>query len=180
MNRHLVAILLATALLAPASVRADEVVHLLDNTKITGKLLHYYEGMLHLKIANGTTLQLPAAKVKRVEFALPKPRAALSSPKKTFERMRKAALKGDLETYIDCHSSYYQIYINHQVMVMGAKKFVASLKKEWGNLRIEVLKSTVKGNTALMKVRRIVGERSQEGELRFVRENKEWKMILPI
>ena len=176
--RRFLPVLLILLVCAPA--RADEVIYLLDNTKITGKVVHYFEGVLHVKVPNGTTLQLPRHKIKRIDFALPKPRAALSSPQKTFKRLRQAALKGDLDTYIDCHSSYYQIYINHQVLVTGAKKFIQSMKKQWGNLQIEVLKTTVKGNTALMKVRRIVGTDRQDGELRFVRENNEWKMILPL
>jgi hypothetical protein len=38
----------------------------------------------------------------------------------------------------------------------------------------------VKGDTAVMKVKRKTDKESQEGELRFVRENSEWKMILPL
>ena len=33
---------------------------------------------------------------------------------------------------------------------------------------------------AVIKVRRKQGNDSQDGELRFVRENNEWKMILPL
>ena len=87
------------ALLLPSTGRADETIYLLDNTRIVGKLLHYYDGVLTVKLPNGARAQLPAHKVKRVQFKLPKPRPALSTPHKTFTRMRTAALKGDLQTY---------------------------------------------------------------------------------
>ena len=72
------------------------------------------------------------------------------------------------------------MFLNHQVELATPPKFVARLKKEWGNVQLEVLDTKVKGNTAVMKVRRSKSGDSQEGELRFVNENGEWKMILPI
>jgi hypothetical protein len=174
----LIAVLLP--LLHPAAVGADEVIQLVDKTKIVGTLLHYYDGVLSVRLPNGTEMKLPAGKVRRVTFKLPKPRADFATPQKTFKRLRTAALKGDLPTYLDCHSTYYQMFLNHQVELATPPKFVARLKKEWGNVQLEVLNTKVKGNTAVMKVRRKQGGDSQEGEMRFVRENKEWKMILPL
>ncbi len=165
---------------SPRLAMADEAIYLMDNTKIVGKLLHYYDGLLTVKIPSGQTMKLPLGKVKKVEFKLPKPRAALSTPRKCFDRMRKAALKGDLETYIDSHSAYYQMFLNHQVAMLKPSKFSKRLKKEWGNIQLEVLSVKVKGDAALMKVKRSQGGNSQEGELRFVKENREWKMILPL
>jgi len=163
-----------------ATASADEVIQLLDKTRITGKLVHFYDGMLSLKLPSGTVMKLPANKVVSIRFSLPPPRAALSSPAKTFKRLRRAALKGDLDTYIDCHSSYYQMFLGHQVAMAKPAKFARRLKKEWGDIQLEVLGTTIKGDTALMKVRRKKGGQSQDGELRFVKENGEWKMILPL
>lgn len=157
-----------------------ESIQLVDKTTIVGTLLHYYDGVLTIELPNKTRMKLPSNKVRQVQFAMPKPRAAFSTPEKAFARMRQAALKGDLADYVDCHSAYYQMFLHHQVEMAGPKKFVSRLKKEWGNVQLEVVGTTIKGDTAIMKVRRKEGTQSQEGELRFVKENKEWKMILPL
>jgi len=159
---------------------ADETIQLVDKTKIVGSLLHYYDGVLHVKLPNGTTLQLPSSKVAQVIFKMPKPRGEFSTPAKTFERLRKAALKPDLGTYVDCHSAYYQMFLNHQISMAKPEEFAARLKKEWGGIQLEIVGTTTKGDTAVMKVRRKKGADSEEGELRFVKENGEWKMILPL
>jgi hypothetical protein len=153
---------------------------LVDKTKIVGKLLHYYDGVLTVELPNKTRMKLPSSKVRRVQFKLPPPRKALSTPQKSFERLRKAALKGDLTTYVDCHSAYYQMFLHHQVELATPRKFVKRLKKEWGGVQLTVIGTTIKGHTAVMKIRRQKGEDSQQGELRFINENKEWKMILPL
>jgi hypothetical protein len=177
--RH-VTLAFCLTLLLPATASADETVQLVDKTKIVGKLLHFYEGVLSLKLPNGTTLQLPVSKVQQVIFKMPKPRPELSTPQKTFERMRKAALKADVAGYVDCHSAYYQMFLGHQIELAKPGQFAARLKKEWGSVQLEVTGTDVKGDTAVMKVKRKTDKESQEGELRFVRENSEWKMILPL
>jgi hypothetical protein len=166
-------------LLAPTA-SADETIHLLDKTKIVGKLLHFYEGVLSIRLPNGTTLQLPASKVQSLQFKLPKPRPEFSTPEKTFDRMRKAALKGDLNMYVDCHSAYYQMFLGNQIEMAKPDPFSKRLKKEWGSADLEVTGTSIKGDTAVMKVRRKMEKESQEGELRFIKENGEWKMILPL
>ena len=176
----ILAVVMAMHLVSPGAARADETIYLLDKTKIVGKLVHFYEGILTVRLPNGTKLQLPRGKVSRVQFKLPRPRPALSTPTKTFKRMRKAALKGDLSTYIDCHSAYYQMFLNHQVALMKPNKFIKRLKKEYGSAQIKVLKTKIKKGTAVVTVRRTKGADSQDGELRFVKENNEWKMILPL
>jgi hypothetical protein len=162
------------------SAAADETIQLVDKTKIVGSLVHYFDGVLHLRLPNGTTMQIPASKVQTVLFKLPKPRAEFSSPAKTFELLRKAALRGDLAAYVDCHSAYYQMFLNHQISITKPEDFTSRLKKEWGGIQLEVVGTTVKGDTAVMKVRRKKGSDSEEGELRFLKENSEWKMILPL
>lgn len=168
------------ALVLPQFAQADEVIQLVDKTRIVGKVVHYYDGVLTVQLPNGAKMKLPQAKVRRVEFKLPKPRPALSTPRKSFERMRKAALKGDLETYIDAHSTYYQTFLNHQVVQATPSKFRRQLKKEWSSMQLEIVGTDTKASMATLKVRRKQGAESAEGEFRFVRENGEWKMILPL
>ncbi len=168
------------SVLVARSATADETIQLVDKTKIVGTLTHYYDGVLHVRLPSGTTIQLPAAKVQQVIFKLPKPRGEFATPAKAFDRLRKAALKGDIAGYVDCHSAYYQMFLNHQVAMAKPGEFAARLKKEWSAVDLEVVGTTQKGDTAVMKVRRKKGSESEEGEMRFVKENGEWKMILPL
>ena len=159
---------------------ADQVVQLVDGTKITGTILHYYEGLLTVRLPDGKRMRLPEGKVKRVDFKLKQARSALSTPEKAFSRLRKAALKGDLRTYVDAHATYYQTLLNHQVAIISPLKFTRQLRKQWGSAQLEVVGTKRKGALATLKVRRKKGERSDVGELHFVRENGEWKMVLPL
>jgi hypothetical protein len=182
---RIISSLLATAgllalLLAPRSACADEVIELVDKTRIVGKLVHFYDGTLTVKLPTGAKMKLPASKVLRVRFKLPKARPAFSTPRKVFKRLRRAALRGDIRGYIDCHSAYYQMMLNHQVALAKPRKFAAQLKKQWGEVQLKVVSSKVKGATATMRVRSSKGSQSRDGEFRFVRENGEWKMILPL
>lgn len=159
---------------------ADHMIELLDKTKITGRILHYYDGMLTLKVANGSKMSLPQAKIRAIHFALPKARKILSTPEKAFKRLREAALKGDITAYIDTHSTYYQMLINHQIAMASPKKFRQQLKKQWGEVQLKIIKTKRKGSMATMKVRSQKNGQTQDGEFHFVRENGEWKMILPL
>jgi len=168
------------ALALPSAALADEVIQLIDKTEIVGKLIHYYDGVLTVQLPSGATMKLPREKLMQIRLKLPKPRPELSTPQKSFERMRQAALKGDLETYIDAHSTYYQMFLNHQVMEATPSKFRRQLQKEWSSMQLQVVGTEKKGETATLKVRRKQGNQTEEGEFRFVRENGEWKMILPL
>jgi hypothetical protein len=172
--------LLVLVALDTRGAAADEVIQLVDKTKIVGTLTHYFDGVLHVRLPSGTTIQLPTSKVHQIVFKLPKPRPELSTPAKAFDRLRKAALRGDIAGYVDCHSAYYQMFLNHQVAMAKPGEFAARLKKEWSAVDLEVVGTTQKGDTAVMKVKRKKGSDSEEGEMRFVKENGEWKMILPL
>ena len=52
--RRFFAILAAGLIALAAEARADEVVQLVDGTKIVGTLVHYFDGVLTLKLPNGT------------------------------------------------------------------------------------------------------------------------------
>ena len=53
------------------------------------------------------------------------------------------------------------------------------MKKEIEGTRVTFKGSSVKGCTATLKVLRQKGEDSETGEIAFVRENGEWKMLPP-
>lgn len=162
----------------PATAAADRIKKV-DGTVLSGKLADSVAGLLVIKTSDGQQT-VPLDQVDSVQFRPPAPRAAFSSPQKTFQRMRQAALRGALKTYIDCHSSYYQIFLNHQVAKLTPGKFTTRLKREYGSAQIELLETAIKGKMAVVKVRRKKGTSHTTGELRFVRENHEWKMILPL
>ncbi|HEY0712806.1 MAG TPA: hypothetical protein VGF45_09050, partial [Polyangia bacterium] len=57
----------------------------------------------------------------------------------------------------------------------GLKK----MQKELEGWKFEVKGSSVKGDTATLKVLRKKGEESDTGDIAFVKENGEWKMLPP-
>jgi hypothetical protein len=169
MRRWLIAILFVAA---PA--RADEVVQLVDNTKIVGKLLHYYDGIVVIQ-ADGKDMQLPREKVKSITFKLPPARPELGTPEKTFERWRKAVAQNDAQTMIDCYSLMYQGMLAQQLSQSGEDEF-KKMQKEIGATRFQLKGAKVEGDGAVLKVVRQKGEDIETADVRFVKENGEWKM----
>ena len=157
-------ILLSAALFAAwAPAARAEVFELLDKTKMNGKLIHYYDGVFTVE-TQGQTVKVPKEKIKSVSFQLPPARAEFSTPEKTFERWRKALVEGNVEKVIDCYALMYQGMLATQ---MG--QATEGLKKM----------QKVKGETATLKVTRQKGDESDTGDVVFVRENGEWKMLPP-
>lgn len=172
--------LVSLGLLWPRPARA-EVVTLLDNTRIYGKLVHYFAGEITIQTARGARVKLPSAKIKSIRFKLPKPRKAFSTPTKTFNRWKQTLLKGKLTQHIDCYAMMYQMMMTNLIGGMSRAEFKKMVD---GHRKTRyVIKSTRKKgkNLAFLKVSaRLPGQkRSQAGELLFVRENGEWKLVPP-
>jgi ketosteroid isomerase-like protein len=163
-------------LLVIAAPARAEVIELVDKTKLVGKIVHYYDGVYTIEAAGGA-VKLPREKIKTITFTLPTPRAELSTTEKTFERWRKALTAGDLDQVIDCYALMYQGMLATQVgqVADGLKK----MQKEVEGTKFVIKGSTVKGDTATLKVQRQKGDESETGEIAFVRENGEWKMLPP-
>jgi Domain of unknown function (DUF4878) len=162
-------------LLAGPAARA-EIIELVDKTRINGKILHYYDGVYSVD-TQGTTMKIPRDKIRSISFQLPPPRAEFSSAEKTFDRWRKALVEGDLERAIDCYALMYQgMLASH---LGQASDGIKQMKKEIEGTRFTVKGSSIKGETATLKVLRQKGEDSETGEIAFVRENGEWKMLPP-
>lgn len=161
--------------LAPLAARA-EVIELVDHTKISGKIIHYYDGVYSVE-AQGGTIKLPREKIRTISFTLPAPRLEFSTAEKTFDRWRKALVDGDIEKVIDCYALMYQGMLATQVgqAADGVKK----MQKEVEGTKFSVKGSSTKGETATLKVLRQKGDSSDTGEVAFVRENGEWKMLPP-
>ncbi len=172
-------ILLAAALLAAAvwvpAARA-EVFELLDKTKMSGKLVHYYDGVFSVE-TQGQTVKVPKEKIKSISFQLPPARAEFSAPEKTFERWRKALVEGNMEKVVDCYALMYQGMLATQ---MGqATEGLKKMQKEVEGTKFSIKSSAVKGETATLKIARQKGDESDTGDVVFVRENGEWKMLPP-
>jgi hypothetical protein len=168
--------LAATAVLAGSLPAQAEVVELLDKTKMTVKIVHFYEGVYSVE-SQGQTVKIPKDKIKSITFQMPAPRAEFSTPEKTFERWRKALGEGSIEKVIDCYALMFQGMLAMQVgQVEGGLK---KMQKEVEGTKFTLKGSTVKGETATLKVTRQKGDESETVDIPFVRENSEWKMLPP-
>jgi hypothetical protein len=176
LTRALPALAIAATVVVAGSPAAAEVIELLDRTKMNGKIVHYYDGVYSVETTGGT-VKIPKEKIKSIAFQLPPPRAEFSTAEKTFERWRKALLDGDMEKAIDCYALMYQGMLATQIG--QAAEGIKQMKKEIEGTKFVVKSSSVKGDTATLKVQRQKGEESQTGDIAFVRENGEWKMLPP-
>jgi hypothetical protein len=168
-------VLTAVLLVAAAPAHA-EVLELLDKTKMSGKIVHYYDGVYSVE-AQGQTVKIPKEKIKTITFQMPAPRPELSTPEKTFERWRKALADGNLDKVIDCYALMFQGMLAMQVgQVEGGLK---KMQQEVEGTKFTLKGSTSKGDNATLKVTRKKGEDSQTVDIPFVRENNEWKMLPP-
>jgi len=154
-----------------------EVIELLDKTKMNGKVIHFYDGVYTIE-AGGQTMKLPKDKIKSISFTLPAPRPEFSTPEKTFDRWRKALTDGSADKVIDCYALMYQGLLATQMGQAGGDA-MKKMQKEVEGTKFQIKGSSTKGETATLKVQRQKGEDSDTGEIAFVRENGEWKMLPP-
>jgi len=171
------AVAFATGLIglaAPGSANAEEIIEMLDKTKVSGDIIHYFDGVFTVK-AGGNTIKLPKDKIRSIQYKLPAPRPALSTPTKTFQRWQKALEAGELETVIDSYALMYQGMLASQVGSSSdeLKKMKDELKGSSFNLKGE----TLKGETATLKVELKKDGSANTADIGFVRENGEWKML---
>jgi hypothetical protein len=166
----------AVLLLLSAAAARAEVIELLDKTKMSVKIIHFYDGVYSVE-AQGQTVKIPKEKIKGITFQMPAPRAEFSTPEKVFDRWRKALAEGSLDKVIDCYALMFQGMLAMQVgQVEGGLK---KMQKEVEGTKFTLKGSTSKGDTATLKVTRQKGEDSETVDIPFVRENGEWKMLPP-
>jgi hypothetical protein len=168
--------LVAVALFLAAVPARAEIVELLDKTKMTVKIVHYYDGVYSVE-SQGQTVKIPKEKIKSITFSMPAPRPEFSTPEKTFERWRKALGEGNLERVVDCYALMFQGMLAMQVgQVEGGLK---KMQKEVEGTKFTLKGSSVKGDSATLKVTRQKSDDSETVDIPFVRENSEWKMLPP-
>ena len=165
----------AAVLLGATLVRA-EVIELLDKTKMNGRIVHFYDGVYTVE-TGGNAIKVPKEKIRSIAFTLPPPRAEFSSAEKTFDRWKKALAEGNMEKMIECYALMYQGFLASQMS--NANDGLKKMQKEFEGWKFEVKGASTKGETASLKVLRKKGEESDTGEIAFVKENGEWKMLPP-
>jgi hypothetical protein len=153
-----------------------EVIELIDKTKMTAKVIHFYDGVYSVE-SQGQTLKIPKEKIRTITFQMPTPRPEFATPEKTFERWRKALAEGNLERVIDCYALVFQGMLSMQLGQVsdGLKK----MQKEIEGTKFSLKGSSIKADSATLKVTRQKGEESETVDIPFVRENNEWKMLPP-
>jgi len=169
---------IATALVLVAGVARAETIELVDKTKLNAKIVHYYDGVYTVE-TNGQTMKLPREKIRAITFQTPPARPEFSTPEKTFDRWRKALADGASEKVIDCYALMYQGMLATQMGLGQAQDGMKKMQKEIDGAKFQIKESKVKGDTATLKVLRQKGDESDTGEVAFVRENGEWKMLPP-
>jgi hypothetical protein len=172
------ALLVAAGAVLFSSPARAEVIELLDKTKMTGKIVHYYDGVYSIE-SNNQTIKLPREKIRSITFQLPPARTEFSTPEKTFDRWRKALHEGATEKIIDCYALMYQGMLATQMGLGQASEGMKKMQKEIDGTKFQIKGSSTKGDTATLKVQRQKGDDSDTGEIAFVKENGEWKMLPP-
>ncbi len=167
-------ILVAVIALAAAPARA-EVVQLIDNTQLNGKIVHFYDGSFSVETSDGQKVELPTAKIKSITFKLPPARAEFSTPEKTFARYKDALVKNDMSKLIDCYALMYQGMMAAQLNQAG-DDLKNKMRKEIEGTKLEIKSSKVSGNSATLKVQRTKGDEVETADVRMVLENGEWKL----
>jgi hypothetical protein len=152
-----------------------EVFQLLDDTKVSGKILHFYDGQFEIELTSGQKVELPTNKIKSITFKLPPPRAEFSTPEKTFIRYKDALLKSDMSKVIECYALMYQGVMSQQIGQASAEE-LKKMQKEVEGTRFEIKGSKVSGSSATLKVLRQKGDESETADVRLILENGEWKM----
>jgi len=161
-----------------AGMAHAETIELVDKTKLNARIIHYYDGVFTVE-TNGQTMKLPREKIRSIGFQAPPARAEFSTPEKTFERWRKALIEGAAERVIDCYALMYQGMLATQMGLGQTQDGIKKMQKEIEGTKFQIKESKTKGETATLKVLRQKGDESDTGEVAFVRENGEWKMLPP-
>ena len=171
----LASFVLSLALLRPTPAQA-EVFQLLDNTQLSGKILHYYDGVFHVELASGQKVELPITKIKTVTFKLPPARPEFSTPEKTFNRYKDALVKSDMPRVVECYALMYQGMMTAQ-LTQASPDELKKMQKEIEGTKFDIKGSKITGPQATLKVQRTRGDDVETSDVRLVLENGEWKMM---
>ncbi|MDB4970429.1 MAG: hypothetical protein JWN44_6118 [Myxococcales bacterium] len=165
----------AATLFALANPARAEVIQLIDNTQVSGKIVHYYDGTFSVETSDGQKVELPTAKIKNITFKLPPARAEFSTPEKTFQRYKDALTKSDINKLIDCYALMYQGVMSAE-LGRTSEEQRKKMQSEISGTKLEIKSSKITGSNATLKVQRSKGEEVETADVRMVLENGEWKL----
>ncbi len=168
----------AIGLCALAAPARGEVIELIDKTKMSGKIIHYYDGVYSIE-TNNQTIKLPREKIRSITFQTPPARPEFATPEKTFDRWRKAMTDGSADRLVECYALMYQGVLATQMGLGKEADGFKKMQKEIEGTKFEIKGTSTKGETAMLKVQRQKGDETETGEIAFVKENGEWKMLPP-
>src|SRR5215467_8630393 len=149
---RLAALVAAAAVLFTLSAPARaEVIQLVDNTQVSGKIVHFYDGTFAIETSDGQKVELPTSKIKTITFKLPPARAEFSTPEKTFQRYKDALAKNDINKLIDCYALMYQGMMAAE-LGRTTDEQRKKMQSEIAGTKLEIKSSKVTGNNATLKV----------------------------
>jgi len=167
-----------TGLAGSASEAQAAVIELLDESKFSGDIVHFYDGVFSIQ-SGGEIIKVPRDKIRGIVFDLPPARAEFASPEKTFSHWLAAMQAGDVRGFIDCYALMYQGLLAAQLG--DEANAIETMKRQ-----LETTTFTVEGVTlgdapsrATLRVLRRTENDSEAGDIPFVKENGEWKMVPP-
>jgi hypothetical protein len=166
---------LAASLIGLAQPARAEVIQLIDNTQVSGKIVHYYDGTFAVETSDGQKVELPTSKIKTITFKLPPARAEFSSPEKTFARYKDALVKNDINKLIDCYALMYQGVMAAE-LGRTTDEQRKKIQSEIAGTKLEIKSQKVTGSSATLKVQRAKGDEVETADLHMVLENGEWKL----
>jgi hypothetical protein len=161
-------------LFASAGSPRAETLQLLDGTKLIGEIIHFYDGVLTFSTVDGK-MRIDRKNIKSIVFKLPDPRAEFSTPEKTFKYWRERMIAGDFDGAVAAYALIFQGQVATQLNEMAVED-KTRMKREIGRTEFEILDVSTSGKKSVLKVKRKLGEKSEEAFLNFVLENSEWKM----
>lgn len=171
--KKLLPFFLLLLLAIPFTARA-ETLQLLDGTKMIGEIVHYYDGVLTFSTVDGK-MRIDRNNIKSIVFKLPDPRAEFSTPEKTFKFWRQRMIAGDFDGAVASYALIFQAQVAAQLNDMAVED-KSRMKQEIERTEFEILDVKTSGKKSTLKVKRKLGESSEEAYLNFVLENEEWKM----
>lgn len=164
----------ATLFALTATARA-EIIQLLDNTQMSGKIVHFYDGAFAIETSDGQKIELPTSKIKSITFKLPPARPEFSTPQKTFQRYKEALLKNDNHKLVDCYALMYQGMMAAELS-QATDEQRKKMQTELAGTKLEITGAKINGSHATLKVQRTKGGESETADVRLVQENGEWKL----
>ena len=155
-----------------------EVIELVDKTKLNGSVVHYYDGVYSIE-ANGQTIKLPKEKIRSISFSCP-PRAPSSRrPRRPSSAGARRSTRAPSRRSSTATPSCTRACSRRRWASGDAQGGLKKMQKEIEGTKFQIKGSSTKGDTATLKVLRQKGDESDTGEIAFVRENGEWKMLPP-